>query len=138
MGEIFQSFVYMMLGTSGQFLLDKYYQYETVLLILISVYSFLLIYARCILLFYYPYKMKKILHQNCLINTQDIREIWLQEKLTFPFFIVVPSKNELWIKRASKSSIEHGVSFFRERKIHKTDFEQLDEIQQRMFENNCL
>lgn len=136
MGEIFQSFVYTMLGQSGQFLLDKYYQYETVILILISFYSLLLIYARCILLFYYPYKMKKILHQERLSNIKHIREIWLQEKLTFPFFIVVPSRNELWIRRASKSPIEHGVSFFRERKTHKTDYEQLDYFYEKFLKNN--
>ncbi|CAH0303103.1 hypothetical protein SRABI84_04581 [Peribacillus simplex] len=106
-----ESFTQWFIGIPGRFLLDVMNNNLNLFLTIISIYGLLLLYSKIIVRFYIPKRMIAfVLHKsnNDLINGQDLakavenlHEKWRKEIRNLPFYVVVPSKNEWWIKRPS-------------------------------------
>ncbi|WP_239253622.1 hypothetical protein [Listeria ilorinensis] len=100
-------------------------------LALAMLYGALLVYAKLIVTDYLPKKMKAfLLARNS--SKKDAPEVlyqeWLQCRKALPAYILVPSKNELWVKPARSATGREKALFFRSEKQKKTEQEQFLEV----------
>lgn len=105
MTEFFQWFTEVLLGKPGRYMLEFIGNHIFAFFGVAVLYGFLLTYARFILKKYLPKKLDEhishrwpALEGNKKQAAAVINEEWEQILANMPWYIVVPTTNELWIK----------------------------------------
>ena len=129
MGIIFREFLELLMGKPGRFILDFVGRHKTVFIILFLTYATILVYSKIILHYYYPAKMKELLADHREITAdQEILSLWQLKKQAFPWYILIPSRNELWVRMAAKSDHTHKLLFFNRHDPAASDLDVINQI----------
>ena len=102
------------LGKPGRFFVEVIQDHLLLFLVIFAVYGGIVLYAKFIWSEYLPEKMKAFLKSSTDENlTQEERfEYWLVQRQQLPNYILVPTKNEWWVKPAAKMSGQEKMLFY--------------------------
>ncbi len=120
MNNFLDWFTSWFIGSLGRGVLDLIHNNFSVFLTLVVMYGLLLLHAKLIYSFFLPKKLdtlaKTIIKKHPFVSEKklyhQIIHAWEEELSLLPFYYVVPSKNELWIKRPNKQYRETQLLFF--------------------------
>ena len=96
------------------------------------IYGFLLMYAHIIYLFYVPKEIKKVVLKNKNLALGQIYELWLKRKKTLGFWLLVPTKNEIWVQRLNASNGIYDVLFYNKNNSYQSEYDLLTTIYQKL------
>ncbi|MBF0840391.1 OadG family protein [Staphylococcus lentus] len=101
MPKILEFLTEKIIGKPGNMILEMITNNYTTFLILIFIYGAILLYSKIIVRYYLPKKLKRFIENESrnYYNSNNIYEKWKIELERLPFYIIVPSKNELWVKK---------------------------------------
>ncbi len=116
MGTFFESFVMWFIGRPGRFILQLILDYQILFLTIAFIYASLLLYSKWIFLYYLPKKMRVFIAAETFDSNENLFQKWMIYKKTLPWYIVVPSKHELWIKQAKHAPSQTKLLFFQKNK----------------------
>lgn len=128
MKSLFEVINDRLLGEVGRgmlsFLIDK----KIIFLILFAVYGCLLLYSKTIYMYYVPNKIKKFVAANASLTSQQLQLKWKKERAAAPWFILIPTRNEMWVKPLNKSDGNYQMLFFNKKNSYTSDATMLDSI----------
>lgn len=126
---MFRGFLDGLMGSSGRALLAGIEKNKTLFLVVIFIYASILIYSKLILHHYYPRKMKQLIQEwPEVVGEDELMALWREQKRTFKWFILIPSKNELWVRKASKSPDRLQLLYFNRKDVSQSDYAKMMEI----------
>lgn len=96
------------------------------------IYGFLLMYAHIIYLFYIPKEIEKVVLKNRDLALAQIYKLWLKHKKAMSFWLLVPTRNELWVQTLSSSSGSYDVLFFNKKNSYQSEYDLLTAIYQKL------
>ncbi|MGO3792877.1 MAG: hypothetical protein ACTJG1_15625 [Enterococcus gilvus] len=128
MKSLFEEINDRLLGKPGRGLLGFLIEHKGFFLLLFALYGFLLLYSKFIYMYYIPSKIKKIITENPGLSVKQTYEVWKKIKSSLPWFIVVPSKNELWVKPLNKSDGNYQMLFFNKKTSYSSELDMLEKI----------
>ncbi|MBC1399396.1 hypothetical protein [Listeria fleischmannii] len=112
MGTFFESFVMWFIGSPGRFILQFILDHQLLFLTIAFIYASLLLYSKWILLYYLPKQMRQFIQTEPFSSDDNVFHKWMAYKKMLPWYIVVPSKHELWIKQVKNAPSETKLLFF--------------------------
>ncbi|GGK00644.1 hypothetical protein GCM10007063_23650 [Lentibacillus kapialis] len=126
MANFFDWFTEMLLGDLGGYALEFTRSNTSLIFVLACMYGLVLAYARMILKKYLPKKLKEYVEsrrQECskgkeklIIST--ITKEWEEKLEKMPWYIIVPTKNELWVQFPDKNyRLTKQLPFRKEKKF---------------------
>ncbi|MEO1772191.1 MULTISPECIES: hypothetical protein [Enterococcus] len=121
MKSLFEEINDRMLGEVGQSVLTFLIQHKLLFLVLFACYGSLLLYSKVIYMYYIPGRIKQIILMNPGLPVKKLSEIWKQEKKKLPWYILIPSKNERWVKLASQSNGEYQLLYFNRKSSYASE-----------------
>ncbi len=89
-------------------------------------------YAHIIYLFYVPKEIKKVVLKNKNLALGQIYELWLKRKKTLGFWLLVPTKNEIWVQRLNASNGIYDVLFYNKNNSYQSEYDLLTTIYQKL------
>jgi hypothetical protein len=108
-----EDLINIILGLPGRTLLDFVKTNKTSFASLVFLYAALTIYSKYILNYYLPGQLQKVIaNELLLLEGSGVEETVLVEKIyvswvarveQFPWYIVMPGKNEYWVQRPQAS-----------------------------------
>ncbi|WP_294602341.1 hypothetical protein [uncultured Lactobacillus sp.] len=122
----------LFLGNLGKGIIQNISTNKIVYVIGFLIYGFLLMYAHIIYLFYVPKKIKKVVLKNKNLALGQIYELWLKRKKTLGFWLLVPTKNEIWVQRLSASNGIYDVLFYNKNNSYQSEYDLLTTIYQKL------
>lgn len=128
MKSLFEEINDRFLGKPGRELLAFLVEHKGIFLILFALYGFLLLYSKFIYMYYIPAKIKKIITENTDLSVEQVCEAWQETKASLPWFFLVPSKNELWVKSLNKSDGNYQMLFFNKKTSYSSEMDMLEKI----------
>lgn len=111
MTGFFLWFTDLMIGIPGRFIKEMIQNNSSIFLVVMAIYGFLLVYARMILTSYLPKKLRQFVElrmdqldsdQNEELLQDKLQKEWNKELENLPWYVVVPSRNEFWVKRPTE------------------------------------
>lgn len=115
MGGIFYEMNQWLLGDFGRTILNAIKTHMMLFLVPFAIYGCFLLYARIIYMYYIPSKIRQLVKNNKFKTPAELGEIWEVERSTFPSYILVPTKKEMWIQPLKKSSGNYQMLFFNQK-----------------------
>lgn len=89
-------------------------------------------YAHIIYLFYIPKEIEKVVLKNRDLALAQIYKLWLKHKKAMSFWLLVPTRNELWVQRLNSSSGSYDVLFFNKKNSYQSEYDLLTAIYQKL------
>ncbi len=128
MKSLFEEINDRMLGEVGRGIVAFLIQHKQWFLLLFACYGSLLLYSKIIYLYYIPGRIKKIIVTNPTLPVNELSRRWKQEKEKLPWYILVPSKNERWVKPASQSDGEYQLLYFNRRSSYASEQAMIEQL----------
>ncbi|MGM0168869.1 hypothetical protein IGI39_004624 [Enterococcus sp. AZ135] len=128
MKSLFEELNDRMLGSFGRGIVAFLIEHKSIFLILFAVYGGLLLYSKFIYMYYIPTKIKKIIFEKPDLSVNQLYVDWQQVKAASPWFILVPTKNEMWVKLLRNSDGKYQMLFFNKKNSYTSESEMLDKI----------
>ena len=128
MKSLFEEINDRLLGGFGRGIVAFLIEHERIFLILFVVYGFLLLYSKFIYMYYIPTKIKKIILANPNLSVNQLYKEWQKHKASSPWFIMVPTKNEMWVKPLKNSDGNYQMLFFNKKTSYASESDMLDKI----------
>ncbi len=125
------------LGNSGKAIIENISNNQLLYSIIFLGYGLLLIYARAIYLFYIPKSIGKLVSKNRELGIDEIYQIWLKKKRALSSFIVVPTKNEIWVQKLNSTNGNYEVLLFNKKNSYQSEYELLTNIYQKNKNVKC-
>ncbi|MBI0120964.1 hypothetical protein H3U50_03930 [Lactobacillus sp. M0398] len=122
----------LFLGNFGKGIIHNISTNMIVYMIGFLIYGFLLMYARIIYLFYVPKEIEKIVLKNRNLPLGQIYELWLKHKKAMGFWLLVPTKNELWVQKLNSSNGSYDVLFYNKNNSYHSEYDLLTTIYQKL------
>ena len=122
----------LFLGNLGKGIIQNISTNKIAYVIGFLIYGFLLMYAHIIYLFYFPKEIKKVVLKNKNLALGQIYELWLKRKKTLGFWLLVPTKNEIWVQRLSASNGIYDVLFYNKNNSYQSEYDLLTTIYQKL------
>lgn len=132
MADLLRAINNFMLGNPGKAIIKNISNNQVFYSIIFLGYGLLLIYARIIYLFYIPKSIEKVVLKNRELDINEIYQIWLKKKKALSPFLVVPTKNELWVQRLNSASGNYDVLFFNKKNSYQSEYSLLTNIYQKI------
>lgn len=132
MADLLRAINNFMLGNPGKAIIKNISNNQVFYSIIFLGYGLLLIYARIIYLFYIPKSIEKVVLKNRELDINEIYKIWLKKKKALSPFLVVPTKNELWVQRLNSASGNYDVLFFNKKNSYQSEYSLLTNIYQKI------
>jgi|GEM_PF-3378973 len=128
MKSLFEELNDRMLGSFGRGIVAFLIEHKSIFLILFAVYGGLLLYSKFIYMYYIPIKIKKIIFEKPDLSVNQLYVDWQQVKAASPWFILVTTKNEMWVKLLRNSDGKYQMLFFNKKNSYTSESEMLDKI----------
>ncbi|WP_294920628.1 hypothetical protein [uncultured Lactobacillus sp.] len=122
----------LFLGNLGKGIIQNISTNKIAYVIGFLIYGFLLMYAHIIYLFYVPKEIKKVVLKNKNLALGQIYELWLKRKKTLGFWLLVPTKNEIWVQRLNASNGIYDVLFYNKNNSYQSEYDLLTTIYQKL------
>lgn len=132
MADLLRAINNFMLGNPGKAIIKNISNNQVFYSIIFLGYGLLLIYARIIYLFYIPKSIEKVVLKNRELDINEIYKIWLKKKKALSPFLVIPTKNELWVQRLNSASGNYDVLFFNKKNSYQSEYSLLTNIYQKI------
>lgn len=121
MKSLFEEINDRMLGEVGRSIVAFLIQHKLWFLILFTCYGSLLLYSKVIYLYYIPGRIKKMILRNPACSVEELSALWKQEKQKLPGYILVPAKNELWVKPINQADGEYQLLYFNRKSSYASE-----------------
>lgn len=121
MKSLFEEINDRMLGEVGRGMVNFLIQHKLWFLVLFTCYGSLLLYSKVIYLYFIPGCIKKMIVKNPACSLEELSVLWKQEKQKLPWYILVPAKNELWVKSANQADGEYQLLYFNRKSSYTSE-----------------
>ena len=113
------------LGEPGRLIVGLIQNNLILFLVLFMIYGGILFYAKLIWSEYLPQKMKEYLQCSAHEKMTEAQRFdhWLTIRRQLPRYILVPTRNEWWVKPASRMSGQEKMLFYNSKKKKLTEQE---------------
>lgn len=128
MKSLFEEINDRLLGKPGRGIVAFLVEYKKIFLFFFALYGLLLLYSKIIYMYYIPSKIKKIINDNPDLSVEQVYEEWKKVKCSLPWFVMIPSKNEMWIKPLNKSDGHYQMLFFNKKTSYSNELDMLIKI----------
>ncbi|MGM0240628.1 hypothetical protein [Enterococcus sp. AZ103] len=128
MKSLFEVINDRLLGEVGRTLVTFLLDNKMLFLILFAFYGCLLLYSKTIYMYYVPKKIKEFITKNKLLTTKQLHEGWKKERKTIPLFILVPTRNEMWVRPLKYSDGNYEMLFFNKKNSYTSESKMIDSI----------
>ncbi|OLQ24462.1 hypothetical protein AJQ09_01525 [Listeria seeligeri] len=127
MGIFFASFVNWLIGSPGRFVVQLIENNMLIFMLFAMLYTTTILYAKWTLTYYLPKKMYQLAKMKTW-ELEELHEAWQTEKKSLPWYILVPSRNEFWVKSAKNAPESTKLLHFSQQKLKLSDKEKLQKI----------
>lgn len=122
-------FVRVILGKHGKMLLSFVSQYKYTLMILFIFYGLLLVYAKYVYTVILTEEIEKyVIENHNKMNKSEILEGWQNKKKNMKWYILVPTKNEMFVQHVSKSGQSIQLLDYNKSKYQYDELEKIEEV----------
>ncbi|HDU7259485.1 TPA: hypothetical protein RF347_002883 [Listeria monocytogenes] len=127
MGSFFASFVDWLIGSLGRFVVNLIEDNMLIFMVVVMIYATTILYAKWTLAYYLPKKMSQLAEMKTW-ELDELYAAWQTEKKALPWYILVPSRNEFWVKSARNAPESTKLLHFSQQKLKLSDKEKLQKI----------
>ena len=128
MKSLFEEINDRLLGKPGREIVAFLVEHKGIFLFLFALYGFLLLYSKFIYMYYIPAKIKTIITEKPAFSVEQVHEEWKKIKTSLPWFILIPSKNEMWVNPLNKSDGNYQMLFFNKKTSYSNELDMLEKI----------
>ncbi|GAM95716.1 hypothetical protein LmNIHS28_01648 [Listeria monocytogenes] len=98
-----------------------------IFMFVVMIYATTILYAKWTLAYYLPKKMNQLAEMKTW-ELDELYAAWQTEKKALPWYILVPSRNEFWVKSARNAPESTKLLHFSQQKLKLSDKEKLQKI----------
>ncbi|MBO1308690.1 hypothetical protein JZO70_21125 [Enterococcus sp. 669A] len=128
MKSLFEEINDRMLGEVGRGIVAFLIENKYLFLVLFAIYGFVLLYSKIVYMYYVPTKIKKIVTENPSLTTDQLYTKWKKEKGQAPGYLLIPSKNEMWVKPLNRSNGCYQMLYFNRKSSYASELDMIEKI----------
>lgn len=113
------------LGLPGRFIVNLLQNHMLIFLGVFFLYGSVLLYAKFIWSEYLPKQMKQFVaaQTDPAVSQEELFQHWVDFRKTLPRYLVVPTRNEWWVKPAAAMTGQEKMLFYNSKKKKMTEQE---------------
>lgn len=123
-----EKLVNSLLGKPGRALFNFIQNHYEIFLLIMMVYGLLILYAKRNYITYIPNQIRKIIAENPNASSEEVYKIWQQHKKQIPNYILIPTKNDLWVTPLNKADDNYDLLEYFKGANYKNDTELINRI----------
>ncbi|MBP1040278.1 hypothetical protein I6N95_04550 [Vagococcus sp. BWB3-3] len=117
-----------LLGDFGRAILSLLNANKAIFLTLFACYGFLLLYSKIIYMYYIPSKMRLLIAEHPHKHLKELLSLWKSEKGQIPWFILIPTKNEMWVQPLNRSNSDYQLLYFNRKAYPQNETDRLTQL----------